>query len=1064
MSNPAYFTRQTFDDLLRDISNQAHGLTINREITQLVRNPRTSPKPHPQCMNPKCPVPVGHTTVTCWHEGGGDPGGKEQYQEKQKSKQSVRANMATTEMNEPTEPEPPNESTDTYDCTADSESNEDVFLSYFGGSYESILPLANALLDLKTDDPRAYYLALEVFKALLDSGTTHHIVRDHEVFHTYDESKALPVKMANCGVLNTFAMGDAHISVDVGGWTATIILRQCLHAPDAPINLISVGALTENGMYVGFGKHKTTCYFPQTHKGLKNSSFQADVIGRLSFLNCKFIPPPDPENIPPSANAMLPAFQKPDLNAYLWHCRTGHPSQETTKHIVSGKARVKGVKWNGKAPHKFCPSCILGKRQQAPYEHNANHATHTLELLHIDTCGPMPTMTPHKQEHFFAMLDDCTTFNKAEPIVKKNDCTKVFKDTQALWENQTDQKVKKVCCDGALEFGKGDLCRHLTDSGIELQVTAPYAHQQNGKAEHFIHTLEDDVQTYLADSSLPMSFWGDTLKTASYVRCRIPTSTFPDGKTPYEAMHGEIPDISHLRRWGCQCFVAIPPELRTKSGPRRFEAIFVGYEEGHIGWRVRDLSGKYHFSRDVEFNENTPDWLSTKWTNNLTNNPTKSNTTNDNPLPNSPRTKRTIKLTSKMSGLDTKPNTGYILPRLQSDTATAAFTALFLAETIAADLNNSWLAEAIISSYPQTMLSYHPPCNSSSLPCDLSKPPLTYKEAMLRPDHDLWQVVIDAEYKNLIDQGVIEESSLPKGKCAIGSRWTFTKKTHPTVIKKARLVAQGFSQRPDDYGDTYAPVAKMVSIWVLLALAAKEDYELYTFDVKAAFLNAPLSQEVYIWQIPGFPLSDPTKVLRLLKALYGLKQSSHEWFITLSTAMNSLGLESCIIDPAMFYGKWTTPPDPSIPMPADGSDLFVIIPVHVDDGLTVTNSPHLYSWIMVGLNKKFKVNDLGPADVFLGMKIECDHPSWKLWISQKDYIDELLQSYDMSEVNPTSIPLRTKLHSLEPAKDQLPEVPSNELTHFFQHLVGQLLYPAVCTRPDIAFTAAALGQYNAKPS
>ena len=75
-------------------------------------------------------------------------------------------------------------------------------------------------------------------------------------------------------------------------------------------------------------------------------------------------------------------------------------------------------------------------------------------------------------------------------------------------------------------------------------------------------------------------------------------------------MHGAKPDLSHLRVWGCQCFPAIPPELRTKAGPRRYEAIFVGYEDNRIGWRVCDLAGKYHFSRDVVFNENTPGHLS----------------------------------------------------------------------------------------------------------------------------------------------------------------------------------------------------------------------------------------------------------------------------------------------------------------------------------------------------------------------------------------------------------------------------------------------------------------------
>ncbi len=202
--------------------------------------------------------------------------------------------------------------------------------------------------------------------------------------------------------------------------------------------------------------------------------------------------------------------------------------------------------------------------------------------------------------------------------------------------------------------------------------------------------------------------------------------------------------------------------------------------------------------------------------------------------------------------------------------------------------------------------------------------------------------------------GSNEESLLLKGKRAIGFCWTFTRKTYPFVIEKAQLVAQGFSQRPDDYGDTYAPVAKMVSIWVVLAYVAMANLKLFTFDVKAAFLNVPLTQEVYICQIPGFPLSDPSKVLQLLKALYGLKQSSHKWFITLLAVMSSLGLESCIVDPAVFYGKWSSPLDSSIPMPADGSDLFIIIPIHVDDGLTVTNSTQLYTWLIDELNKKFK--------------------------------------------------------------------------------------------------------------
>jgi hypothetical protein len=107
----------------------------------------------------------------------------------------------------------------------------------------------------------------------------------------------------------------------------------------------------------------------------------------------------------------------------------------------------------------------------------------------------------------------------------------------------------------------------------------------------------------LADSGLPMSFWGWAVLTSQYLRNRLPTSTLPTNITPIEAISHRKPDLSHLCVWGCQCFATIPPELRAKAGPRRFEAIFIGYEENRIGWMVRDLHGRVHFSRDVIFNE-----------------------------------------------------------------------------------------------------------------------------------------------------------------------------------------------------------------------------------------------------------------------------------------------------------------------------------------------------------------------------------------------------------------------------------------------------------------------------
>ena len=152
--------------------------------------------------------------------------------------------------------------------------------------------------------------------------------------------------------------------------------------------------------------------------------------------------------------------------------------------------------------------------------------------------------------------------------------------------------------------------------------------------------------------------------------------------------------------------------------------------------------------------------------------------------------------------------------------------------------------------------------------------------------------------------------SLPPGRKPIGVRWTYDYKYNPdgSIIRgkeKARLVAQGFSQRPEDYGETYAPVVKLTSVRILLAYANQFDLEVMSFNVKTAFLHARLSYDIFVKQIPGYPEADSSTVLRLLVALYGLKQSSHEWYKFLSSLLAKLGLLRCEADHAVFIGRWT---------------------------------------------------------------------------------------------------------------------------------------------------------------
>lgn len=174
-------------------------------------------------------------------------------------------------------------------------------------------------------------------------------------------------------------------------------------------------------------------------------------------------------------------------------------------------------------------------------------------------------------------------------------------------------------------------------------------------------------------------------------------------------------------------------------------------------------------------------------------------------------------------------------------------------------------------------------------------------------------------------------------------------------------------------------------------LSATWDLELFSWDCKMAFLHAKLGRDIFICQIPGFPLSDPKLVLKLNVALYGLKQAAYEFYQLLLSVMLNTGLVHCEVDHAFFIGHWTTSPNPSIPMPSDGSPLRLLVPVHVDDGLTAASNVHLYDWFICRLQCRLTIVDLGPAQLYLGCRIIRDQTHWLLWLSQENFVLDLLE-------------------------------------------------------------------------
>jgi len=281
---------------------------------------------------------------------------------------------------------------------------------------------------------------------------------------------------------------------------------------------------------------------------------------------------------------------------------------------------------------------------------------------------------------------------------------------------------------------------------------------------------------------------------------------------------------------------------------------------------------------------------------------------------------------------------------------------------------------------------------------DLGKVPDNYREATSCPDADVWHAAMHQEMDCLREHRVFQPTTLLKGCKAIGTRWVYAYKYHPnrSIIhrkEKAQLVTQGFSQQLEDYGDTYSPVAKMTSIHMVLAFAAVKDYKIVCYNVESAFLNALLSHEVYLKQIQGFKEANPATIYLALRAIYGLCQSSCKFYQLLCKILESLGLTCCAVDHAVFYSCFKSSPHPSISMSNNSEDLIIIIPIYIDDSLVMMNSLPLWDWIHSEMNKHFNVNDLGAASLYLGIHIDCDCKEWKMWLSQRHFVMDLLSTY-----------------------------------------------------------------------
>lgn len=325
--------------------------------------------------------------------------------------------------------------------------------------------------------------------------------------------------------------------------------------------------------------------------------------------------------------------------------------------------------------------------------------------------------------------------------------------------------------------------------------------------------------------------------------------------------------------------------------------------------------------------------------------------------------------------------------------------------------------------------------------------PLTAAEAMRRPDAAEWRRAMEAEMESLQQHDTWNVEKTPTGVQPLPVRWVFKIKEEADGSKryKARLVAKGFRQREGvDFEDVFAPVSKGSTLRALLSVVAVEDLHLHQLDIKTAFLNGKLTEEVWVEQPEGFQQQDSSFSCHLQRALYGLKQAPRAWFTELRTALQQLGFQQSAADPALFSS-----------MQGEHS---VIILVYVDDLLIAASSMPAITTAKQSLLQRFEGRDLGEAKCFLGLEISRDRQRRTLSLHQHRYSSALVARTGLQHSKPNAVPYcNSKLSSTGEPLDAASQ-------QQYSSIVGSLMYAVTCTRPDMAFSVGSLARFMARPT
>ena len=529
-------------------------------------------------------------------------------------------------------------------------------------------------------------------------------------------------------------------------------------------------------------------------------------------------------------------------------------------------------------------------------------------------------------------------------------------------------------------------------------------------AERKNKTVMSMVRAMLKAKDLPRELWGEVVSTVVYIlNCSLTKGL--QGQTPHEKWTGRKPLVDHLRTFGCIVQVKDTRRHQSKLEDRSKPMIFIGYDLGSKAYKCLDpVNLKVVISRDVIFEE------AERWT---------WSTQGENTTP----------LTFLSNFLSDQGLEDQIESSDEEEEASAEVTSL---SNVSSDMHSPRY-RSLTDLYSETS----PIIQDEEAHLLSGEEPLSCTEAA---GEEVWMRAMREEML-AIDRNDTWELEIPTPNCRpIGLKWIFKLKKNPqgVIIKyKARLVVKGYSQRKGlDYDEIYAPMVRFETIRLLIALAALKDWQIHHLDVKSAFLNGEIKEEIYVKQPKGFLVKGKEGwVLRLKKALYDLKQAPRAWYFKLHSCLHSLGFIKSDYEQSLYLKR------------SDAN--ILIVGVYVDDLIVTGSSFVVIEDFKAEMTREFDMSNLGSLSSYLGIKVKRGKDF--IFLSQTTYAQKVLQHAKLGECNSAFTPLETR------AQFTYEEGKSTDNSTAYRSLIGSLKY-LTHTRPDLLFAVGILSWHMENPT